>query len=256
MIPNNSHIYIETSGLNYLANAFSLEDAKATMAYHVSKGTKFYLSPATIWELLLTSDDRKREKLIFFAQNFCYDKLLNSPSELIINYILAGCPLRENKYDFHSRLEIAKTWTDLSRNHLKTFVFNSDLLKEKTKFVQTEFKSISKQIEDVTNPNNVAFDDLIRVDKEYDILSDREKQRRKLALLLIFFILCSEIDFDSTPIKEFWNKIGMSSTFDRMVYVMNNLYELVHTGPFAVMSEMGLLQLEQRQPSNRGVFLD
>ncbi|MDP4202567.1 MAG: hypothetical protein Q8861_07710 [Bacteroidota bacterium] len=265
MIPDNSNIYLETSGLNYLTNNYSWKDGKATRIFHALKGTKFYISPITIWEILLTSDESKKEKIIFYAQNLCYSKLINSPSEFIINYILSGCPIRENKYDFHTKLDLGKTWLDLSENTAKTFVFDKDLLNEKTKLIRTTFKNINKYIEDlgIINPNDIEsrkfqlwLNDLIRADKDYEFLPDRERQRRKLALLLIFFLLCAEADFDKTPITSFWNKLGISSTNDRMLYVINNLYNLVHTGPFALMSEMGMLQLEEGGKSNRGIYLD
>ena len=88
-IPDNSVIYLDTSAVNFLCDNLSLRDAAATKLYHARKGTKFYISSTVIWEILATKNDEQRELLIAFMQNLCYEKLINSPSEFILNYIKA-----------------------------------------------------------------------------------------------------------------------------------------------------------------------
>ena len=88
MIPPKSNIYLETSAINFLADKYSYQDGRETYTYHKMKGTRFYISNVSIWEILLTSNKEKREQLIQYIQNIGHPKLINSPSEMIINYIM------------------------------------------------------------------------------------------------------------------------------------------------------------------------
>ena len=70
--------YFETSALNAFADGRSVQDAIATKAFQNLKGRGFYLSPVVLWEVLLTSDEIARERLINFAQHLFEPDLLRS----------------------------------------------------------------------------------------------------------------------------------------------------------------------------------
>ena len=87
MTLSNANFYLETSAVNYLADRFIYTDAIATKDLQLTKGNIWYLSPVTLWEIMLTSDKERRERIIFYCQHLFHEKLLNSPSEFIINYL-------------------------------------------------------------------------------------------------------------------------------------------------------------------------
>jgi hypothetical protein len=167
MIPPKSNIYLETSAINFLADKYSYQDGRETYTYHKMKGTRFYISNVSIWEILLTSNKEKREQLIQYIQNIGHPKLINSPSEMIINYIRKGFPVYEPKYDFHSSLYIASTWEDICENRNKTFVFDAEDLKIRSKMIRSLFKMASKEIEDISEiiPNEKE-----PTDKEFELI--------------------------------------------------------------------------------------
>lgn len=267
MIPPRSNIYLETSAVNALANRFDWGDGKATKIYHSLKGTRFYISPVVLWEIFLTNNEKRREILIHYLQHLAYDKLLNSPSEFIINYLLAGCPLVEKHYDFHSKLSIAKTWTSICRDTKKTFIFNKEELARQSELLRKVFKYASKQIEEVgiITPENIHkkenliwLENIVNELKGISLKKTNERTRKiyKISILLILLILCSEIDIDSTFIKKYWSKIGLHEPEKRLEYLLKNHELLVYRGPFVILSEMVLLQLEKGGKPTRGIFWD
>ena len=136
MIPPNSAVYLETSALNFLANWHSWSDGKATKIYHAEKGTRFYISPITIWEVLLTKDADQRERLIFYMQNIGHPALLKTPGELIIDYISRGMPLVERGPAPHSTSSLSRTWADIASDDRKTFVLDHESLTQLTVMVR------------------------------------------------------------------------------------------------------------------------
>ncbi|HEX7415068.1 MAG TPA: hypothetical protein VF411_13570 [Bacteroidia bacterium] len=267
MIAPNSIIYIETSAVNYLSGKYSGLDGKATRIYHSLKGTKFYASPLTINEILLTNDELKKEILIFYLQNIGYHKLINSPSEFIINYILAGCPKVETKYDFHSKLAIANTWAEICDNTNKTFIYNKEEQKQKSKLIINTFKLASKQIGEVgliTPENKHQMQDQLWLESllknlrgiNYNQIDSTHKKLFKISILLILFILCSEVDVDSIYTKLYWSKIGITKTKDRLNYLIKNHEALIYRGPLFVCAQMALVQLEKGGKPTRGIFWD
>ena len=69
---------------------------------------------------------------------------------MIIKYIKNGFPVHQPKYDFHSNLHIASTWEDICENRNKTFIFDEEDLKIRSKMIRSLFKMASKEIEDIS----------------------------------------------------------------------------------------------------------
>jgi len=143
----NKDIYFETSAVNYLSKQLTLDDAPSTKAYQRVRGNRWYLSSVTVWEILVTSDEKRKEDILSLSQQLFYEKLLYSPSELIIKYILKGCPLYENKVDIHSKSRLQHVWDDLCRDKNKTFIYDKKQLQTKTKHIQI----ISRQLFKIIN---------------------------------------------------------------------------------------------------------
>ncbi|MES2766228.1 MAG: hypothetical protein V4642_10185 [Bacteroidota bacterium] len=267
MIPPKSNIYLETSAVNFLADKFSWRDGKATRIYHELKGSRFYISTVTIWEILLTADEERKDALIQYLQNITYYKLINSPSEFIISFLKSGCPLVEKSYDFHSKLQIAEVWNDLCENPLKSFVYNQENLKQRADKIREVFKHASKQLEDIVLllPNEMAvsrdqilLDKYLRNLKEVDLSETDERERKlfKISLVLILIILCTGIEIDNTPINDFWESIGINKIEERLSYVLKHYETIVYRGPIAVASTMVLTQLEIGGKPTRGILWD
>jgi hypothetical protein len=267
MIPSNTRIYLETSAVNYLADKYHCGDAKATRIYHELKGTKFYISPITIWEILLTADEGRREVLILYMQNIGYRQLINSPSELIINYIKAGCPLVEKQYNFHSHLQMGETWSDICDNTNKTLRFDQEPIKKGSKLFLYAINQASKLIEDVgivtlekgnKHPDQIWLDNILLKLKGmlYDEMDSETKRTLKISVLLLLFIMCSQMDLDNTPIKEFWKERGIDGTYDRLEYLLKHHEELVYRGPFVMLAKMAIVQLNKGGKPTRGIYWD
>lgn len=266
MTLSNRNFYFETSAVNYLVDRFGWNDALATKGLQHAKGNLWYLSPVTLWEILLTGDKEKREKIIFFCQHLFHEQLMNSPSEFIVNYINAGCPLVETKYDFHSKLSLSETWKDISQDKRKTFVYDYTSLKDKMKLFQKTSKQLDKIINRVVLDITVSDDELSLqqfVNFFYRQIKDDLKYHDpayhkvvKIAILLIFYILCLEVDLDNSPQKKFWQQVGISPSIDRLYYIMEKHKTLPIRGPFYQMAIMAYHQISLDQKSNRGLFMD
>jgi hypothetical protein len=267
MLPHKSNVYLETSSVNYLADKYTYVDAIATKVHHGLRGTRFFVSPITLWEILSTTDASRREQLIFYIQHLCHGDLLNTPSEFIINYISKGCPLIEKKYDFKSHTSLAATWSDICHNPAKTFIYDKKLFDHRTRNIRQGFKLASRYIESIklgdksTHPDVAArlgLDSLLKRLKGID-LSDhtpREIKRFKTSLILMLIVLCYGIDIDPTPVDQFWARIGITKVADRLAYLVTNHESLVYSGPFALMSETALSQLQTGGNPNRGILWD
>lgn len=267
MIPDNTTIYLETSAINHLADNYSYKDARATFTYHILKGTKFYISNVTIWEILLTSDTKRREKLIKFIQSIGYERLINSPSEFIINYITNGLPLHEGFYDFHSKLPIHETWKNLCKDRDQTFQFDETEIKERSQIIRRFFKWASKQIDEIIildpkKSDKLDLSELITTKAKslkrvnYDELPPDNKAVTRLTILLILLILCNEVALDNEPIREFWNDKNIHSTFLRFDKTMSEMEILATRGPIRVLATMAYVQLKEGGKPTRGIFWD
>jgi len=87
------------------------------------------------------------------------------------------------------------------------------------------------------------------------INTDQEKLY-KIAVLFMLYILCMEVDLDATPIKEFWKDVGISDTFKRLGYLLDNYEILTSRGPFMEMAITAFEQIRKNNKSTRGLFFD
>ncbi|HCE1484535.1 TPA: hypothetical protein NGR22_004778, partial [Vibrio parahaemolyticus] len=139
----NRQLYLDTSGLNFLVDRIKdtglVESAKAHL------DMELYLSPVTLWEVLLNSNEKRRDELIYWAQFNCGSKLLKSPTEILIDYIEAGCP-ESDKALFRAQpftsLDMGKTWENIHQRHDLTIPINFEEIKVAT----VAHRKLSKQL--------------------------------------------------------------------------------------------------------------
>lgn len=258
--------YFETSAVNFLMERLSVEDALATKQFQLNKGRQWRLSPITIWEILMTSDEARREEILYFCQHLFSRELLPSPAELIIPYIHQGMPKVEKVRELKSTSRMAYVWRDLVDDRNKTFKLDHKEVRERSKLIQLFTKNVHELIKhgDLVVGSDKAFlgldCSLSNLVKELSFIKSGEPASRdqilsyKVALYYIMLVLCAEADFDNQPIKDFWQKLGIDSTADRVAYVLRELPLLVHRGPFCVMAYMTISQASGKYP--RGVWFD
>lgn len=215
----------------------------------------------------MTKDSIKREQLIYFTQVFCFQEMLPSPSELIIGFVKAGCPLKETEYNLQSKLSIAQTWREIHGKLSKTFVFDYNSFKTRTETVRNIFKmgvELTKSVGIITNSQDALSQDRLWVEGylkrmktiDYESLNVVYRNHYKMSIILIFVVLCLESDMDNSVTKQFWINKGISDEIQRLNYLVINFEQLVYRGPIAVMSEMVVKQLAKGGKPTRGLFWD
>lgn len=249
-------IYLETSAVNYLADSFTVEELiTIRKLIKKEKNADFFISSVTIAEILSTKDELRKEQLIYLMQNICNDNLLNSPSEFLINYIKAGMPRIEQKYEFYSNYELSKVWKDLCKNFNKTFIYDSDNLKERIKFLQKEFSEVVEILfkENSYLQNTIEY--AMERNNENKTLSNYAKTIIKTSWLLIFIILCCGVDLlENSLIEDYWKDLKLETTLDRLIFSVEKLSKLTKLGPIVMMSRMFYCQKEEK--INRGTIID
>lgn len=258
--------YLETSAINEFVKSHSIEDALATKQLQLNKGRDWRLSPVTLWEILMTTNEEKRDNLIHYCQCLFSKELLPSVGELIIPYIEQGMPKCEKHRKLVSNTRLAEVWRNLVDDRNSSFSFDHNELKSKVKLIQSTSKDIHKLINsgDIVVDSKASFvgtdcylshlvNELPFI-KSGEPVTKRERIFYKVSLYYILHILCAEIDLDNKMIQEFWSKKGIDSTIDRIYYVVRELPELVHRGPFCLMAYMSIAQATEKY--SRGVWYD
>ena len=257
--------YFETSAVNTIIDNPDL-GTLATKHLQLSKGREWRISPITLLEILMTSNKDRRDLIIDYCQHLFSRELLPSPGELIIPWIEKGMPKEEKKRSLLSQTQLAETWRDMVDDRRRRFIFDQDELKQRVKLVQSLGKDLYKIInneEVVLDPyNSFAGQDATissLVEKlpfiEYgDQICDHRKKAYKISIYYILFLLCAEGDIDNQVIRKYWDKLGIHSVMDRIMYVVHELPILVHRGPFITMAYMTLAQAEKE--FSRGLWYD
>ncbi len=257
--------YIETSALNYFAKDRTIEDAIATKAHQRLKGRKWVISSITLWEILLTSEEIKKEKLIYFSQNLFDRELLPSPDEIIIEYIKSGFPRVEKPRELLSYTPIANTWRDLVDNPRKTFIYDINDLRNRFNILKPVNKLIHNIINDEDIPllvNNEESSTNLSLESALNSLkfikqndySNEDKKIFKIAIFYMMLILCAEVLLENTSIKNFWKEIGIKDTFGRMLYSLKHFEPLVYQGPLAALATM--IYCQSKKSFSRGIYFD
>lgn len=258
--------YFETSAVNFLMESLSVDSALATKQLQLNKGRYWRLSTVTLWEILMTSNEVRREEIIYFCQHLFCRELLPSPAELIVPYIRQGMPKIEKERELKSNSSIAEVWRDLVDDRNKTFVLDHEDVKRRVKLIQSNTKNVHELIKhgDLVIASDKSFSgldcSLSNLIKEIPFIKAGEPTTKeqllayKVALYYIIMILCAEVELVNEPIKDYWREIGIDSTEDRIIYILREIPTIIQRGPFAVMACMTISQASGKYP--RGVWLD
>ena len=261
-----SIFYLDTSGLNFLAD--NVKDFDCLVK--VKKYLKFelFLSPVSLWEVLLNSDKKRRDYLIYWAQFNCASKLIKSPSEIIIEYIKLGCPENDRKNFLntpYSNLVLSTTWESIHKRIDRTIPINVVELKEKTQPIRQFSKSLKTIIDDMCNdsfttnkndPFHIAMEKALN-NLEHSLTIEKKVERTyKIALIFLFFIICIGLELQNNVVRDFWDEQNIDDPFERLDFIIENHPVLMLRGPVLEMAMMAETQLLMANSRSRGLLHD
>lgn len=262
----NNITYLDTSGLNFLADYVGDSD----LFRYWKSGLKidFCISSIVLWEILLNSDDARRDYLIYWSQFNCPDYLLKSPSEIFINYLEQDCPLKDKKefwYDRETNLDIGKTWKNIHGDIEKTIPIDLHMLKERSRPIRELSKKLKNIIDDMCDKDSHRYEDdlfhkamnkaIENLSRETELSASDEKLF-KLSLVFIFFFVCIGMELDNTPIRNYWKNINIDDPLERFDWIIENKPTLIVRGPVLEMAKMAESQFISTNSSSRGLLHD
>lgn len=259
-------IYLDTSGLNYLADNIKDFDYFREMKKHLN--FELYLSPITLWEILLNGDDERKDYLIYWSQFNCSKELIKSPTELILDYIKLNCPLKDREKFYinpHTEMELGITWKNIHGKIEKTIPINLDELKERTKPIRDFSKQLKNIITDMcdenySNYNNDPFHKaMLKVSENLKYTDSQIIEYEKLikiSLIFLFFIICIGIELQNNLLVKYWEELNIEDPFEKLDYLIDNHPMLLNRGPVIEMARMADEQLKMSNSKSRGLLHD
>lgn len=259
--------YFETSGFNHLLRSLDFDVFLNTRELQLLNKNELCVSPVTLWELMLTSDDFKSDFLIFAAQNLFSKRLLATPTEIIIRYLTHAYPENKINYDIYTDLEIGDLWSKMTTDNSVNINYDKTNLVEKTSFI----RKISRNLPSIVYCNVSDSESWIVslskiVDVHYECLRDDGflpstskydgEILFKLVVLMKMLFFVFRMDFDSSVVEEYWKNIECDSNpTKRLMYLDESYPELFRVGPLLEMSVMAYNQVSIGD-TNRGLLLD
>ncbi len=264
----NRQLYLDTSGLNFLVDRIKdtglVESAKAHL------DMELYLSPVTLWEVLLNSNEKRRDELIYWAQFNCGSKLLKSPTEILIDYIEAGCP-ESDKALFRAQpftsLDMGKTWENIHQRHDLTIPINFEEIKVATVAHRKLSKQLKRIIESMCGKKDETYDyekDMFHLAmlttsdklKLSETMCSKHEVEFKIALVFIFFFVCAGFELQNEPLNKFWEPHPELDPIERFDYILDKHPSLMVGGPILEMALMAKAQITMENCKSRGLVHD
>ena len=261
-----SIFYLDTSALNFLADNVKDFDFLAGMKEHLK--FELFLSPVSLWEVFLNSNEERRDYLIYWAQFNCARKLIKSPSEIIIEYIKQDCPIKDRtifRDAPYSNMQMAETWENIHGKIDRTIPLDVNELKERSNGIRQLSKSLKGIINDMCDDSHENYENdpfhgamvmaLENVGRSLEL--DKKTERTyKITLIFIFFIICIGFELQNSVIQDFWNEKGIEDPFERLDFMIANYSELMVRGPVLEMAMMAETQLKMDNSKSRGLLHD
>ena len=258
--------YLDTSSINKFTDLFSHEDNEMIRELLGVLQMNWVLSPLNIYEILSTSDIKRRETIIFKMSRFYSSPgaIFESATRVLFFQLLQyNSPLTE------SEISLFDTWFEINKNKEKTFILDYEDFKKRVQ----NLKSLNLVIKWITSGNvpeeaalltqtqklSYAFISLISlfVPTRNQFLNEDEKKLFKLRIFLVFSIFCFGIEMDNVFIEEYWREKKINSLDERLSYILNNSFDDVFNSPqIGTMSSFLLFQSKQSKGLNRGAFRD
>jgi hypothetical protein len=258
--------YIETSALNLFAD--ELHDFEFNTLYQKVMKVDLCISPVVLWEVLLNSDNSRKERLICWAQFSCVDYLLKSPAEIVIRYIQSGAPMKDRMDFYRNRatdLAIGTIWSSIHCQPDRTILTDLEKLRDQSQALRDLSRSYQKMIQSMTDESDRGNDAdyfhqlMVKLREQLDAPTTQSLKNDRLtktALILAFFIACIGVDLDNSPVQGFWQTKGIEDPFDRLEFLVTSIPRVIVRGPLMEMALMITSQLEMAGGGNRGTVFD
>lgn len=261
-----SIFYLDTSALNFLAD--NVKDFDFLTGIKENLKFELFLSPVSLWEVLLNSNAERRDYLIYWAQFNCASKLIKSPTEIIIEYIKQDCPIKDRKIFRdapYSNMEMGATWEYIHGKIDRTIPIDFNELKERSNGIRQFSKSLKRIINDMSDDSQKNYESDPFHDAMIMALGNLEHRREidrkteriyKITLVFIFFIVCIGFELQNSVVREFWIDKGIEDPFERLDFIIQNHSVLMVRGPVLEMAMMAETQLQMDNSKSRGLLHD
>lgn len=268
-------IYFETSAVNYVADNVHPKDIPL-----LRDGLKLMddgksilcLSPVTMWEIVCTGDDERKEKLIATCQTLFEDGCVYpGPFAIMDEYTAAGCPKKQEMFEFTKTAgRFADVWREISSDPERTMVIQSELVDEDGKNSSRTSRILQKLIKsnfsDSVYPDDELYTTVCQwinsVYSSLHLLEEKSEIPEKLEKVYksgIYFatsLLITGIasGFDNCEVIDFWKKRGVDDIGHQMRYLFCHYEAILYRGPILYMAMMAVSQTEGK--GNRGLYKD
>jgi len=263
-------VYFETSAFNYFLNKLRWESFLGTRELQGNLGRKLYISPVTLWELMLTRQIDS-DFMLYAAQNLFSSKMLATPGELVTRYIRNAYPRNEVNYSYITDQDIGRVWERMTRNNSVTMIYDQDELLEKTKILRTISSNLpaivrypdvrvrSDILQNIAHVVHTVYECLAQdgfltrwENSDYDV-----RTLAKIYVIWIMGIFLLRFDLYNSPIESFWEEEALNTDdpVAKLMHVTETYQELLHVGPIIEMTMMSYHQLKLGR-KNRGLLLD
>jgi PIN domain nuclease of toxin-antitoxin system len=72
-------VYLDTSAINHVCDAVGTNELKQLREKAANQDLDICLSPVNIWEIIMCSDEGRREQLVYTVQSICGPRLMAEP---------------------------------------------------------------------------------------------------------------------------------------------------------------------------------
>ena len=261
--PQKSLFYLDTSGLNFLADHVRDFDFLAEMKNYL--GFELYLSSITLWEILLNSDEERRDYLIYWAQFNCSQHLVKSPTEIILDYLQANCPQKSRKIFFdapYTNQQIGKTWQNIHEKIDRTIPIDLDALKERSESIRGLSKKLKVILDEMctqeksNDPFHKIMNKALKRLKWSKNLDLEDERLFKISLILLFFIICIGFELENSAVRDYWGKYGVGDPLKRLNRLIKKQPQILIRGPLLEMAKMAEVQISHKNSKSRGLIHD
>lgn len=266
-----NQIYFDTSSINEIISN-PIEDCIATQHLWAKKGRRMCISALNLYEIFKTSNEQKREEIIYKIGVLFYGSsgYMDTPTRILFGEVLEYGT--GELTDFEKALR--DSWFNVKRNP-KNVGFNLDFedfneRRNQQKFLFKTLKIVLKKEyeqmgeEEVftlrNNIDSVSFMAIMGIKKIIKKFPKIEANNRNhVTLVLIYFIFCFGIEPQSDFIEDYWkskNNDKLESILARAFYLIENYYESLFNSPFLKMMTDFIIHESSNKGIGRGTMSD
>lgn len=263
---NRNIYYLETSGLNALAD--QVTDYHLFDLVKRSLKIEFYISAIGVWEVLLNSNNHRKEHLLYWAQFNTSPYLLRSPTEIFIDYIGRGAPIKD-RYEFwnarSTRLDIGRVWKRIHRRIDRTIPVDLDKLRERSAGIRELSKQLKNIVKTTVDEGRTGYEDDLFIQcmrtlsarvPRFDLDEAGNKELLLLTIVFVFFFVCLGMELDNTSVRRFWRKIRIEDPIDRLEHLIAQHPYIFVRGPILQSAKMAHVQIDGPNSRSRGLVHD